>query len=443
MGMPGIKCHLFSLGVLAAICILLSGCSQPPPSIPPVEKLFPAEIAAQPKLVSNQNVEFNLDGTPSMQGFARATDGKFAQLLQDLDLSIAQTWQRSHIRYHRFGSIVEDVHQEPFYVVASQPNFFQSTKAYSTTRIDTVFQKSTAGNLTIVMTDLFEQNLDIGSIQEALRAASFPASASLAIWQWEIPFAGPIYDFDFRTSQGHSYSGPRALYMMALGPDRSIEALRHSIERTVTIGRPNFLLLSKNLAIDPRNWLSVTQTSNAALRSRSSGDGQAMPYLVYRHSHGCAVTGFSASSRLSSVENSVITQFGSHPGAFDASLFAVTGRNGSWTATPRAQPKVNAANTAHSGSNTSLKVELDCSVLDGADLMLLRIQRIGTPEDVVLPDWVSKSSANTTEFNAAFQRKQPDWGNKTLNLAPLIRGLANTAVDGTAAASAYFYFVKS
>src|SRR4051794_17528938 len=144
-----------------------------------------------------------------MRGFTRPADGKFGQLLQELDLSLSSLGSRDRIHYHRFGSVIEDISQRPFYIAASQQNFFQGTPKYATTRIDTVFHNSPANSLIVVLSDLFEQDLDIASVQEALKSAGFPERASLGIWQWEMPFDGQIYDFELKTSGGHSYAGPR------------------------------------------------------------------------------------------------------------------------------------------------------------------------------------------------------------------------------------------
>ena len=188
--------------------------------VPPIEQLFPPQTSAgTEKLNPNQPVNVYLDGTLSMRGFARPADGKFGQLLQELDLSLSSLGSRDRVRYHRFGSVIEDISQRPFYVAASQGSFFQGTSKYAATRIDTVFRNSPANGLTIVLSDLFEQDLDIASVQEALKSAGFPAKASLGLWQWEMPFDGQIYDFELKASGGHSYTGPRPLYMLALGPE--------------------------------------------------------------------------------------------------------------------------------------------------------------------------------------------------------------------------------
>ena len=413
------------------VCLLLSACSPPPATIPPIEKLFPTEPRPADVLPAGQFVDFSLDGTLSMRGFSHPTDGKFAQLLQDLDLSFSNNWARNHIRYHRFGSIIEDIRQQPFYVPASQESFFQGNKNYVATRIDNVFRKSTRGNITVVMTDLFQQDLDIASIQEALTSAAFPSGASLAVWQWELPFSGPIYDFDFRTSQGHPYTGQRPIYLLAAGPEKSLAMLARAISAAVTIGKPQFLMLSSHVASNAQEWLTVTRTESLGLVRRSA------EYTVYRPSSGCRSAALNAASQLTPVDSGAIARFTPHTGSYQAELFSIAGPNGAQSAHLLTNPQV------ESSTAPKLTVQMDCASLNSSPLDLLRIRRIGTPEDIVLPGWVEKSSANSMDLNAAFQTHQPAWGDKTLNLSPLLRGLASKAVDGTVIASAYFYFVKN
>jgi hypothetical protein len=424
-------------------CLVLITCGPTAIEPPPVDKVLPVETRAAAPSAANQEVDFNLDGTLSMQGFSRPKDEKFAQLLQDLDGALSSAWQSSHIHYHRFGSIIEDIRQQPFYVAASQESFYQRGKDYAATRIDTVFRKSLPGALTIVMTDLFEKDLNIAAIQDALKSASFPQEASLAIWKWEMPFSGAIFDFDFRTSEGHTYSGPRPLYLLALGPEKSLELLRRSIVNTVSVGQPQFVLITGNLTSNPRDWLTVTQTQDVGLRQRVAGSNQSPPYAVYRTSSGCSIAGFTATSHLIPFEDSLVPAFMPHEGSYDAGLFLVSSANGKWTTRTVNGGAEKSAQPAKTAGEALLNVRMQCATLGSSSISLLRIRRVGTPEDIVLPNWIQSSSANVMEFNEAFQKHQPLWGDKTLNLSPLVRGLANSAVNGTVIATAYFYFVKS
>ncbi len=420
-----------------AAYLVLTGCAGAPVRVPPIEQLFPGESAPSDVSLSDQTVNFHLDGTLSMRGFSHPKDGRFAQFLQDLDLALSSNWARDRIRYYRFGSVIEEIRARPFYVSASQEGFFQSTKAYASTRIDNVFRKSDPKNLTIVMTDLFENDLDIGSIEESLRAAAFPAHSSLAIFQWEMPFSGAIYDFDFRSGQGREYAGPRPIYLLALGPEKSLNTLQRAINGAVTTGKAKFLLLSNNLAANEGQWLRVTQTQHAGLVRSSPGDRQSAAYAVYRPSNGCNSAGLSFASQLSPINGGVIPKFLPHSGSYQADLFSVDQASSKWSTKPAGSPQVQL------GKGAALNVQVDCATLTSLPVHLLRVRRIGKSEDVDLPEWVQTSNANSMEFNAALQRHEPAWGDKTLNLVPLVRGLANTAVDGTTIASAYFYFVKN
>ncbi len=374
-----------------------------------------------------------------MQGFARPVDGKFSQLLQDLDLSFSEIWRPEQISYHRFGSVIETISQRPFYAAAARDDFFRPGKEYATTRIDNVFRKSSPGRMTVVMTDLFEQDLDISSIQQALRGAFFPERTSLAIWQWRMPFSGPVFDFDFRVQEGRNFTGDRYLYMLALGKADAIEKLRASIEHTLTVGKPNYLLLSNRPVKVSANWLTVTQTSNAALKSRFSGSITAKPFSIYRTSRGCSTASITGRPELMpGVDGSPSL---TSSGTYKESLVALENKAGKWSSRDlgESEPSLTKDRAGYSQVN----IQVNCPDITQSQIVLLRLRRIGTGNDILLPDWITASSASSMAFNEALRQKHRDWGLKTLNLAPFIRGLANTAVERTDIAVAYIYFVAS
>ncbi len=425
---------------VALICVLCfsTSCSNLV-NLPTVETILPSESGPHRVSAPSQALDFNLDGTLSMQGFARPTDGKFSQLLQDLDLSFSALWKPDQITYQRFGSIIEPVAQRPFYVAASTVNFFKGTKEYATTRIDKVFRASKLGHLSIVMTDLFEQDLDISSIQQSLKASSFPERSSLAIWQWSMPFSGSIFDFDFRVHEGRNYTGNRYLYMLALGSAESIEKLRAAVDRNVTVGKQRLLLLSDQPAKSADGWFAVTQIRNAALKSRSNSDATSMPYSVYRVSRGCSTAELTARPQLApAFEGSPEL---SKAGTYSASLRALTNDKGSWSSRGLADPEVHS--TMDGSGHELLKIEVKCPDIVSSNLALLRVRRVGTGNDLVLPPWIASSSATSMDFNKDVRQNQSNWGQKTLNLLPFVRGLASTATDRSAIAVAYIYLVAN
>ena len=372
-----------------------------------------------------------------MRGFARPADGKFGQLLQELDLSLSSLGSRDRIHYHRFGSVIEDIPQRPFYVAASQANFFQGTAQYATTRIDTVFRKSPANGLTVVLSDLFEQDLDIASVQEALRSAGFPEKASLGLWQWDMPFDGQIYDFELKAgSGGRSYTGLRPLYMLALGSEDSLRKWQESMGRTLSVGAANFLLLGRNLATNPYSWFTVTQTQRTALLRTSSGNA-GIPYAEYRVPSGCASIEIDGQAHLIPAPNTAVPDFKPDPSAYHADLFSIA-QNGT-------KPSAHALSQAEvrESSPVKLSVVVPCSKFPNNGLYLLRMQRTGGVDDLSFPPWITSASVNTAQFNNLMKQHAPNWGNKTINLLPLVRELAVAAVNGAAIGTSYFYLSKT
>jgi hypothetical protein len=427
-----------SLSLLFTVCLfLLTGCPAVNTPVPPVEQLLPSQSDfGAGRLDPNQPVHVYLDGTLSMRGFAQPHEGKFGQLLQELDLSLSSLGPRDRIHYHRFGSVIEDIPQRPFYVTASQQSFFQGTPKYATTRIDTVFKSSPPNGLTIVLSDLFEQDLDIASVQDALKSAGFPQKATLGIWQWEIPFDGQIYDFELKASGGHPYSGLRPLYMLALGPEEFLRKWQESLSRTLSTGSPNFLLLGQHLAANPYSWLTVKQTQHMALL-RSSPGNAGIPYAEYRVPSGCTSVQIDAEQNLRPVENTVIPALQPHPSAYSAELFSIKQNGTKLAANPLSSVAV------QENSPTKLSVVVQCSALPGNGLYLLRIQRVGSAGDLVFPSWVTATSVNASQLSDSFQKHDPHWGDKTINLLPLLRELAVTAVDNVAIGTSYFYLSKT
>src|ERR1039457_1709807 len=119
--------------------LLIGPCQTPPPRpLPAIDRLFPDET---PRLQSDKadSTVVDIDGTLSMQGFARPASGKYGDLLQTLDRTLNNAYSGQKITYRRFGSRAEDLkNSEPVYVAASRPDFYKGTAEYATTRTDVV-----------------------------------------------------------------------------------------------------------------------------------------------------------------------------------------------------------------------------------------------------------------------------------------------------------------
>ena len=425
--------------LFASIALLLTSSVNLAAQYPPVKEVLPQDFD-KPAVPTCDQLDFNLDGTLSMRGYAHAAGGKFAQLLQDLDLAFSRLWSEQQVQYFRFGGNTFDPIVRPVYVAASRGDFYKGGKQYERTEIENVFRKSAPHHLKIVMTDLFEQDLNIESIKQSLSVAGFPGTNTLAVWQWQLPFEGTIYDYDFRTTGGRPYKGQRFLYMLAIGPPNTLSQLNAAVQRTVTIGKANYLLLGREALTQNSDWLRLATYNNVALKSHASADGD-VP-AAYRLARGCDNAGLTLDVQLHAPENTATTI--SFPGNYGGSLFKVWKDKTRWQAGEIEGPSLGVRHGGKGDKNAHeafLNVKLSCGEVDGAGVTLLRISRVGADDDIELPAWVDNSSSTNAQFNDPANLQRANWGERTLNLKPFLREVATAALKGTVMATAYFYVV--
>jgi len=165
--------------------ILLAGCSRP---APPPEDLFEAPVPACGLSASEKlQVRVYVDASGSMQGFTvPQPTSRYVQFLQELRLGVGTRWGAGQVQCFRFGERVAPI---PNLLAGLEPAFYQDRE----TRIDEPLGKADARALTILVTDLFQNNADVVALIEALRAKFMPARLALGIWGLRSEFDGRIY----------------------------------------------------------------------------------------------------------------------------------------------------------------------------------------------------------------------------------------------------------
>ena len=418
--------------------LLIGACQTPPPRpLPAIDRLFPDET---PRLQSDKadSTVVDIDGTLSMQGFARPASGKYGDLLQTLDRTLNNAYSGQKITYRRFGSRAEDLkNSEPVYVAASRPDFYKGTAEYATTRTDVVLRDEPAASIKIVITDLFQEKSDISSIEQALRASGFPAGKSVAIFQWMLDFDGAIYDYDVRSSKGAKYVGVRPLYFLVVASDPVLKRFSNVLAETWTGGKPNVAVVSSSFALNPHAWLKLAGLQRLAVLQQIGGS---VPLTVLRPSDGCADAQFSATSTLEPSAASISLPPGAalNADSTQASLSRVVEDKDSLHLYPVAEPIV-ASEPSAKGAPPRLNVTLRCASIPNGSLYVLGVTHILQLNDLSIPGWVADSSAASGDFNEMLAKGDKDWGRKTLNLLPLVRDLLSSATHGNPLGSVYFY----
>lgn len=432
----------FWLAVFVVLGLGLCACDKPPrASFPPISRLFPeTKPLHQPQ---ERSAFVSVDGTLSMQGFAKVPGSSYTETLHSLDRAVNQLAGMSRVTYRKFGSELAGIGpNEPLYVAASRSVFYSGTGSYATTRADIALKKAGNSDLVILITDLFQDQSDVLAIERSVEELGFPGSKSIAIWQWELPFDGTIYDYDVRGSRGARYQGPRPLYFFAVASEPILRELSTTLRQTSILPPTQFLAISSNFLKNRNSWLRVTQLIGLALSERISGP---VPVSVMRIRSGCSSAELSASSMLE--QSGFGLELDPHKAAVSSEN---TSANLDEVIRDNKAPKLQAVSSAlveltkiNGETPSVLKVRFDCDAVAAKELYVLTVKRTAAVNDVAIPSWVYTSDATTGSLTQGLSRAEKDWGNKTLDLLPLVRDLTSIAISRGPIATQYFFVLRS
>ena len=439
-------------GLLIAACLFLpnQARSQPRPPLPDLETLFPQERLNLDASNTSPVIDVNIDGTLSMQGFAKPASGGYAQLLMDVDRSLANLWGQSNTRYYKFGAKSDPITQRPVYLEASRLGFYSGSGNYAKTRIDEVLRRGTPSALTVVVTDLYQQDMNIEAIQDAIRRRQFPRQAALGVWRWMVSFDGTIYDYALGKNVGQRYAGLRPLYILAVAPEPILKQWKKSLDQTLSGTKPDFLAISSNLVENPNSWLRIEKTERLA---RKKSDLTAnIPYTILRPSANCsdAILEVSPSLRPSTFSAISFTP-GINLANIRVDLFAVVQVKDKTILDPRKGVSATLEGASDRNSHKSqtspvspnIRIVVDCLAFRNETTFILRVREIASPEAFSLPAWVALTSVTSAQINDLLARRDPLWGQRTLNLFPFVSDMVASAMRDATVASSYFYLVRN
>jgi hypothetical protein len=168
-------------------------------------------------------------------------------------------------------------------MAASQPSFYSDPRLFKTTNINQVLARARPENVTIVLTDLFEDSSNIGRITEEAKRTIFSQKLALAVAGIRGDFHGSVYDIG---QQGLSFwwdskGDPkryRPFYALLVGRTGDVERVLESLESVSKIAVPqDAVLLSADVVAKGLDWSRAeVQTligANESAKVGYSGDG--------------------------------------------------------------------------------------------------------------------------------------------------------------------------
>lgn len=455
---------IFYYALLIVISLLVGACSKKNQkcSIPQASD---QENFAKPTEKLITDVYF--DSTLSMQGFVQTSSfSYYQQLIPLLERSVINSG--GQINFYKFGTVVkEDKLPGRAFREASKPDFYSESNLTSKTVIQNVLDKANTEHLTVIVTDLFQEESDIEILSSKIKEKFIARNLAVGILGIKSQFKGMIYDVGplqdkFQYEQEIS-NKMRPFYLLALGKRSDVARYFDDLSLTEMSSFPEIksLILSSNIT-EKFSPFAVTETEDIkglnevtnVLVENGGQDANFKELTVKSGSTHYLETQIHLQRFPNSTEFSELEAF---IGGCSCQTNAIK-PNGSDTADQNSSAKV--AENIEEIASSALKVNADL-INDGEDTPAknknkIKLKITVNPERLEtqatncfhislfaaknsLPNWVSEWNLSIQQLETWKREKIPFDGSKTYNLHPFLQTLLNL---NNPKAADFYLFVK-
>ena len=250
----------------------------------------------QAKLTDSLNIDVHIDGSGSMLGYINKDNSSYTQTLKLLDSTLGLGGKRSQttVKYHRSGdrkNKSKELTRSEFRK-ASKAEFYNGTNsvfpAVSSDLASIVNKPKKSGNLTVVVTDLDQNDGDVNLIANKIKAGYFNQKHedyAVGVWGIKSEFNGTVYSasdaskkFQYNTD-GKTNSQYRPFYVLFLGHYQDIADYFDKLQKEQNFGdyatayptdRSKFLIFSPEHLLTDVSYLSSPISLSSDLATPST-----------------------------------------------------------------------------------------------------------------------------------------------------------------------------
>ncbi|WP_287130263.1 hypothetical protein [Candidatus Cyanaurora vandensis] len=254
--------------LILPLVFLVSACTTSPP--PAVNLPTLSVVDREPS--RNLRVNYFIDATESMEGFAerkgrRTAYQELLTTLEDAALNLSPTPQFTK---YRFGNKLAVVSGRLGVTAGQDKNFYDSKVVGTQTQIQQALlnPKNTCvrngpEELTIVVTDLFQTDSDIGRVVSTIQQCFLAQGRVVGLLGVQSDFSGMIYDFP-----GGPLSlagGKRPVYALVLGKYANVQAYFEAIQLISPSLKPptaRYTIFSPRVFLESPDFFKTDPTDN-------------------------------------------------------------------------------------------------------------------------------------------------------------------------------------
>lgn len=400
-------------------------------------------------------VDLFFDATLSMRGFVSTqTTTIYQQAVPLLERGVIEGWNGGQATFYKFGDEVAAL-QGRSYLEAVKPLFYADSKLNRKTLIERVIDQAKTDHLTVIVTDLFQNNADVNQLSDKLKQKFITNNLAIGIYAIRSQYDGTVYDvgpdnYSFPYKNGDKADTWRPFYLLVFGTHADIShyfdvlgssgsnafpekhALifsRHLSERQISFTGAKLKMADKISEINNSNLLSRDYKGDLVKSfkvSKSRGQAKFGMELLYD-------TPLANVLMYGSELKTEITGWkGEDTGAKELALVENVQAKEALNVIAKLLPE------EPPFSKLYLQTSLDLTGLAAPATYRYRI--ILRPSSYTLPDWIAKWNMSDEEIKRWHQLPQQFNGSKTYNLENFLGTLQGAVLSTTPPKVSDIYF---
>lgn len=234
------KLYLYSYLILL---LFISSCSK---KISEIEWDYSDKDIVGNKLQKSDQIDIDVyvDATTSMEGFAISNTSTYSDFLDQLEASSLSAWKKADLKFFKFGEIIKPIERNEYLSAKTDLRFYRESQIFKKTFIDSVVNKTDANRLSVLITDLFQDEGDVNIMVERLKEKSFAKNIMVGIIGVESGFNGKVYDVPSYPKGYKLETDERPFYAIVFGNSYNMELLFDALKKKDFVKEEQFLLFS-------------------------------------------------------------------------------------------------------------------------------------------------------------------------------------------------------
>ena len=228
-------------------------------------------VGTKPATSNKIDLDVYVDATKSMEGFAVNRNTVYSEFLDHLDISVMSAWKNADVKFYKFGQIVKLIERREFLTSKDNPAFYNEKGVFEKTYIDSVVTRTNSNRLSVLITDLFQDDGDVSNMIDRFKSKCFSQDVMVGLLGMKSQFIGQVFDVPSYPKGYPLNVAERPFYAIVFGHPINMERLFESLKAKPFVKEENFLIVSNTIM--QASDVKLTKNKNSkALTNKGSSD---------------------------------------------------------------------------------------------------------------------------------------------------------------------------